>query len=375
MIKDDTSLSEEDYIGIITLHNRFTGCRTWADLNGCLERYFHPLLDCESTAYGWSDPSIVKDVKVAGFAGLAMEDAEIIAKLTPYSKSINEKILASSRAVIACDVDVPRKDVCQELSLFYRDHPEYKCPAKAIYYSGESGKSLTTYMMSIDRSENGLALGVHRWAPNDRPFNLRDVRVMELVRPILLQTIRTIALSEELANYRSLAESLAEIPIGVALVRKDMYLAFINTAFREAIPLGPDYKLPPDLIVMVQREVEKRSQKTLETFSETPFYKLDKAAFRLSIDLVNQGESECYLLRLNPTNDLFSQISLRMQEANLCAREKEICFLAKDGFSDEEIAERLFISLHTVRTHMKNIHLKLDVQSRSKLVALLNGKD
>lgn len=372
MTKDDSSLSEEDYVGIIILHNRFTECRTWNDLNKCLERYFHPLLDCQSTAYGWSDPDLVKDVKVAGFAGMTMEDAETFAKLTPYSKSINQKIISSARSVIACDVDVPRETVCKDLSLFYRDHHEYKCPSKALYYCSDSGKSVTTYMLSIDRSDNGLALGVHRWAPNDRPFTLRDVRVMELVRPILLQTIRTIALREELENYQSFAESLADIPTGVALVRNDMYLAFINTAFREAVPLGPDCKLPPDLTAILQREVEKRSQKNQNDFSETPFYKLNKATFRLSIDLVNKGENECYLLRLNPANDLFSQMILRMQERNLCPREMEICFLIKDGFSDEEIAKRLFISFHTVRTHIKNIHQKLEVQTRANLVALLN---
>jgi len=37
--------------------------------------------------------------------------------------------------------------------------------------------------------------------------------------------------------------------------------------------------------------------------------------------------------------------------------------------SNQEIADKLFISLNTVKTHLKNIYLKLDVDSRSGAVA------
>ena len=57
---------------------------------------------------------------------------------------------------------------------------------------------------------------------------------------------------------------------------------------------------------------------------------------------------------------------------DLSNREREICCLIKDGLSDAEIAGSLFISLHTVRSHTKSVHQKLEVQTRGKLVALLN---
>ena len=38
------------------------------------------------------------------------------------------------------------------------------------------------------------------------------------------------------------------------------------------------------------------------------------------------------------------------------------------GLSNEEIADKLFISLNTVKTHSSNIFLKLDVKRRTQAV-------
>jgi DNA-binding CsgD family transcriptional regulator len=57
--------------------------------------------------------------------------------------------------------------------------------------------------------------------------------------------------------------------------------------------------------------------------------------------------------------------------AKLTAREVEILLLLEDRLETDEIAKRLFISEHTVRSHVKSILRKLGVSSRREAVAKL----
>jgi LuxR family transcriptional regulator, maltose regulon positive regulatory protein len=55
-------------------------------------------------------------------------------------------------------------------------------------------------------------------------------------------------------------------------------------------------------------------------------------------------------------------------ETGLSTRELDTLKLIAENLSNQEIADKLFISLNTVKTHLKNINLKLEVDSRSEAV-------
>jgi DNA-binding NarL/FixJ family response regulator len=56
------------------------------------------------------------------------------------------------------------------------------------------------------------------------------------------------------------------------------------------------------------------------------------------------------------------------EDYHLSEREKEILRLMAEAFNYKAIAEKLYISYETVRTHVKNIYKKLHVTSRSEAV-------
>ena len=58
---------------------------------------------------------------------------------------------------------------------------------------------------------------------------------------------------------------------------------------------------------------------------------------------------------------------------SLSARELEVLLLLDRHLSTEEIAQRLFISEHTVRSHVKNLLAKLNVSSRREALERLNA--
>jgi LuxR family maltose regulon positive regulatory protein len=53
----------------------------------------------------------------------------------------------------------------------------------------------------------------------------------------------------------------------------------------------------------------------------------------------------------------------------LSEREIEVLELVAEGLTNQEIASRLFLSLHTIKAHTRNIYGKLDVHSRTEAVA------
>jgi NarL family two-component system response regulator LiaR len=60
-------------------------------------------------------------------------------------------------------------------------------------------------------------------------------------------------------------------------------------------------------------------------------------------------------------------------EQGLTAREAEVLALVCQGFSNEEIADRAFLSLSTIKTHLRTIFRKTGVQNRTQ--AALWGVD
>jgi DNA-binding CsgD family transcriptional regulator len=58
----------------------------------------------------------------------------------------------------------------------------------------------------------------------------------------------------------------------------------------------------------------------------------------------------------------------------LTPREREVAALVVDGLADREIAQRLYLSRHTVSQYVKRIYRKLGVDSRVALTGLLLGR-
>ena len=66
------------------------------------------------------------------------------------------------------------------------------------------------------------------------------------------------------------------------------------------------------------------------------------------------------------TPSTFNQKSL--QDFGLSSREAEILVLIEKGMTNQEIADQLFVSLSTIKTHTSNIYAKLSVKNRTQAI-------
>ncbi len=88
-----------------------------------------------------------------------------------------------------------------------------------------------------------------------------------------------------------------------------------------------------------------------------------------AIDRVHSGRS--YYDQIQS----FSSDKDEIKKHKLSERELDVIQCLADGLSSSQIADKLFISMHTVKTHRKNILKKLNLHNSSELIqyALNNG--
>ena len=67
--------------------------------------------------------------------------------------------------------------------------------------------------------------------------------------------------------------------------------------------------------------------------------------------------------------NMFRDQNLRSDGYDLSEREKEILSHLVDGLSKKQIADKIFLSHHTVDSHIRNIYAKLEVHSRSSAIS------
>lgn len=73
---------------------------------------------------------------------------------------------------------------------------------------------------------------------------------------------------------------------------------------------------------------------------------------------------------LSQKSDCFKCNDSLIIQLGISKRELEVLQLMAQGLSNQEIAEQLFVSLNTIKTHISNLFTKLEVKRRTQAVEL-----
>ncbi len=87
------------------------------------------------------------------------------------------------------------------------------------------------------------------------------------------------------------------------------------------------------------------------------------------VGLKLRGENASLIEKV-PTDEIESEKlkAEQLAETGISQREYEVLQLMAGGHTNQEIADQLFISLNTVKTHSSNLFAKLDVKRRTQAV-------
>lgn len=110
-----------------------------------------------------------------------------------------------------------------------------------------------------------------------------------------------------------------------------------------------------------------------------PFIFLTSHADAATVKLAKAVKPKGYLLKPFTKDDLFTTLEIATFAQTtaspditekLSERERDVFTLLVEGQTDQEIADKLFVSLNTVKTHVKSIYKKLEVKNRLEAVTL-----
>lgn len=107
------------------------------------------------------------------------------------------------------------------------------------------------------------------------------------------------------------------------------------------------------------------------------------ATFEDLVSTIRSVADGAHVLPPQMTSTLFSQIAreavgrgraVALEAVRMTPREREVVELISEGLSNKEIASRLGVATHTVKSHVRNVMEKLALHTRLQIAAYARGQ-
>jgi DNA-binding NarL/FixJ family response regulator len=199
----------------------------------------------------------------------------------------------------------------------------------------------------------------------------------ELVRAalrVLVESAPDLEVVGEAADGAAAVALAAETPTDVILM--DIRMPGLDgiEATRQIVSTRPGER--PRVIVLTTFGTDEYVYEALRA-GASGFLLKDAGPARLfdAIRVVDKGDA---LLDPSVTRRLIAQFTSRPEVRRahpaelegLTEREREVLTLVAEGLSNDEIAERLAVSLSTAKKHVSNVMMKLQARDRAQLVVI-----
>lgn len=211
-------------------------------------------------------------------------------------------------------------------------------------------------------------------AGDDNVMKSIDILVVD-DHKIIFDGIKSMVEDQEFVHSLEYCSSLQQLKSKINQKNYDVLILDLNLEGENALNIVHEIKfIRPTLkiIVLTSYDSKKLFQKAKELDLEGFLLKnTTKKQFIEALQKVILGEK--YYPKLNQTipSEFTQSIDTFGSINSLSNREQELVKCLLNGLNEKEIADKLFISRHTVRTHKKNIFRKLNVHGVMGLIKLM----
>jgi len=239
-----------------------------------------------------------------------------------------------------------------------------------------------------------------RRAQDQKPFTDEEKDLLLDLHPVLDRNLRRLEKDEEEVIARnSLQQFINLLPQGVLLVNARHELVFANHEAFHACAIWNHgagaarrfngravFAVPSAFLECYHQLMERHYASALSdpeahhaperhriTHPSLPHLQGDLSLFSLDDPLLSRPYLFAQIINRQML-DASGPVAMDRQLtvlARLTQREREVALLVRDGFTNEQIADRLHKGLGTVKNQLQSVFTKLEIGSRAKLISLL----
>jgi DNA-binding CsgD family transcriptional regulator len=217
------------------------------------------------------------------------------------------------------------------------------------------------------------------WVLQEKPgggrFGAHDAEVMRALVPSLRAGLATL---DHLHAHRAALDHVEEPIAAFTLDGREL---FRNAALVALVAAEPESDALLATVRRAAADARSRYLPSLRLAPASPFaperfkVRTRRAQYAVRATVVEPGsfhadESVLATVQVHAAPSLLHADALR-DRFGLTPREVDVALLVAEGCSNPEIAERLFLSLHTVKRHVEQVLAKLNVTSRAAVHARL----
>lgn len=182
----------------------------------------------------------------------------------------------------------------------------------------------------------------------------------------------------KLSDVRAVASAVAD-PVFLAEANPQVLLLDLGLTDQESLRIAAAVKAErPDAKIIVMDLIPVHEEIMEFVNVGVSGFVLKDATFEELVGTIRSVAGGQKVLPPRLTNSLFSQIAKEaaerageqvLEDVRMTPREREVIQLIGDGLSNKEIATRLNIAAHTVKSHVRNVMEKLQLHTRLQIAA------
>jgi DNA-binding CsgD family transcriptional regulator len=211
-------------------------------------------------------------------------------------------------------------------------------------------------------------------------FLQNDILKISLLLPHLAAAVGRVSLQQKLHARQSIIDALADdlARPGVLMLDQTFRTVIANNYATQLLNGRPDEQIPSENIPLaikqacneLQLQISNPGQRQKQTHIEVTFSIEGKPMHGMvRVDTLDKQILR-FIVYFGSTRQNQLQPEL-IDKFGLSNREVDITQLVSFGLTNQELADRLRISVHTVENHLRSIYSKVEVHNRTSQVSQL----